>query len=134
MGVRAAKPCDLAAVLAVAREGFTGPELFGPRWLCDTLANPGTAMLVESPGANVVRGFLLTERYLTGTVVRYIAVGACYRKQGVGRRLLARVNGPASAWVRAENIASRSLFTASGWRSEIAPRQRRGEWCYFVRG
>lgn len=36
--------------------------------------------------------------------------------------------------VRAENIASRSLFTASGWRSEIAPRQRRGEWCYFVRG
>ncbi len=134
MGVRAAKPCDLAAVLAVARDGFRSPDLFGPRWLVDTLARPGTSLLVESPGAGVVRGFLLTERYPTGTVVRYVAVGQCYRCQGVGRRLLARVNGPGSAWVRSENAASRALFASAGWRPEIAPRKRRGEWFYFVRG
>ncbi len=134
MSVRAAQPCDLRAVLDIAKAGFGPQDRFGPGWLVDTLAEPGTRLLVESPGAGVVRGFLLVQRYPTGAVVRYVAVGPVYRQQGVGRRLLARVRGPATAWVRSANLASQGLFRSAGWRTAIAPRRRRGDWAFFVQG
>lgn len=108
----------------------------GAAWWVRILARPGTSLLVDSPGVDCVRGFVLVESYPTGRVCRLIATDPTYRRQGVGRRLLATIDAPASAWVRAENTGSRGLFAASGWRQVIDPpaRRRAGSWVYFTRG
>lgn len=134
MSVRAAKPCDLAGVLAIAAEGFeAADDRLTPGWLVRTLARPGTALRVDSPGAGIVRGFLLAERYPTGVLARIVAVGAAFRRQGVGRRLLETIRGPASAWVRWENTPSQLLFESVGFVACNPPRKRRGEWLFMTR-
>lgn len=133
MPVRAARPADLLAVLGICHDAFAGAD--GPiraSWLVRRLADPGTRLLVDDAGAGLVRGFLLEVRYAAGARVRLVAVGDAYRRQGVGRRLLACVRGPASAWVRSENRASRAMFAAAGWAEAVAPRRRKGDWAYFV--
>ena len=134
--IRPAQVCDLDDVLRISRAGFLAREdRFGAGWLVSVLALPGTRLWVESPGVGVIRGYLLTESYQTGTLARLVAVDPDYQRQGVGRRLLAMVAAPGSAWVRTENVASRGLFTAAGWEMANDPpkRRRAGSWVYFVR-
>lgn len=128
---RPAMPGDLQSVLDIAAAGFT-LDRFGPAWLVRRVSLSGVSLMVDDAGAGLVRGFILASLYDTGFRVDYIAVGPEYRRQGVGRRLLAAVRGPASAWVRSENAASRGLFAAAGWELAVPPRTRKGDWCYFA--
>lgn len=133
--IRPAQPCDLAAVLDIAKESFTLPaDRFGAKWLVRRLALPGVELYVDSPGAGVVRGFVMLERYPTGTVVRLIATGSQHRGQGVAKRLLAATvpTGPGSTWIRTENQASRATFESAGWKISTPPRARSSEWVYYA--
>lgn len=141
MGVRQAKPCDLAACLRINAAGFVGDDPFDAAWLVERTALPGTLLLVDDAGAGVIRGFVLTQRYATGTKLLIIATDPQFRRQGVGRRMLGRVKAPAGAWVRKENEASRAMFTKAGWHEEFSgwqeadkPSQHTGEWCYYTLG
>ncbi len=129
--IREATPSDLAAVLEIAADGFKGEDRIGPAWLVRKLAQPGTTLHVESLGADCVRGFVLIERYRPGELVRLIAVAPSHRRQGVGRAMLGKIRAPASAWVRAENAASRAMFEGAGWGLATQPTRREGEWVYF---
>jgi GNAT superfamily N-acetyltransferase len=134
MAVRPARPADILPVLQIAQDAFQGQDgPIGASWLCRRLADPGTRLVVDDAGVGLVRGFILLVRYAAGTRVRLVAVGQNYRRQGVGGRLLSVVRGPASAWVRSENAASRGLFSGAGWEEAIAPRRRKGDWAYYVR-
>lgn len=139
MGIRRATPGDLAAVLKINSEGFVGDDPFDAAWLVAKLAEPGTRLVVDDAGVNVMRGFMLTQHYASGVEVVLIAVDRQLRRHGVGRRLLARVKGPAGAWVRKENAASRALFAGAGWEQSVSewteaekPEKHSGEWCYYV--
>ncbi len=139
MGIRKAVPSDLAAVLRINADGFVGDDPFDASWLVEKLQHPGTRLVVDDAGVGVIRGFLLTERYQIGTEVKLIAVHQQFRRQGVGSRLLSRVRGPAGAWVRKENAASRAMFTARGWEEtaglveqEAPAEAHSGEWVYFL--
>ena len=133
--IRHAKPGDIAAVLAIARYSFTAPDdRFGAAWLVHHIASPGVQLQVDAPGASILRGFLLTEKYPTGTLVRAVAVASEFRQQGVGRGLIEALRGPVSAWVRVENTASRMLFEGCGFAPSPAPRKRNAaSWCYYTR-
>lgn len=130
--IRPARVSDLADVLAICRQSFRRPDRFGPRWLLSQLAD-GAALRVDDGGAGLVRGFTLTHRRPGGTWLRYVAVAADSRRCGVGRRLLGSVRGPAFAWVRTGNAASRAMFAAAGWEAGVVPAGRRGEWVRFHR-
>lgn len=136
--IRAAKPCDLEAVLRISREAFKEPEdrfgRQGASWWLHTLAQPGTRLRVETPGPGLIRGYLLLVRYLSGDLVRLIAVDKTYGGQGIGKRLLATITASTSAWVRANNAPSRGLFESAGWTLASAPTKirRRGSWVFYV--
>ena len=140
MGVRRAVPSDLSAVLRIGAGGFVGDDPFDAQWLVDKLAEPGTQLVVDDAGANLIRGFLVIQRYTSGTVVRLIAVDPQFRRQGVGKRLLARVKGPAGAAVREENAPSRAMFEKAGWEQtvkewveESKPSEAHsGNWVYYA--
>jgi ribosomal protein S18 acetylase RimI-like enzyme len=132
IGIRASKPVDLLAVLEIASEGFApGTKVRSVKWLVNYLSRPGVQLKVDDAGAGLLRGFLLTETRSTGTTVEVIAVGEQFRKQGVGKRLLATVRPEAAAWVRSENTASQGLFLRNGWAVSIPPKKKRGCWVYF---
>jgi ribosomal protein S18 acetylase RimI-like enzyme len=129
--IRDAVPSDLAAVLAIGAAGFAPTDRPGPGWLVKKLAQPGRRLLVDTIGPGVIRGFLLTESHPTGTVARIVAVAPEFRRQGIGRGLLATIDGPGLAWVRTRNTASQALFTAAGWTLATPPRPRRA-WLHFT--
>lgn len=140
MAIRRATPGDLAAVLRIADGGFFGDDPFEAKWLIDKLAEPGTVLQVDDAGVGCVRGFLLTQKYAAGTVIRIIAVDPQFRRQGVGTGMLARVKGKAGAWVRVENAASRGMFERAGWvqsvplwREAFKPADHSGDWVYFAK-
>lgn len=130
--IRRAGIHDLKSALSICRECFDA-DRFGPARLLDWLA-AGAVLTVDDAGAGLLRGFVLAERRPAGRWLRYIAVARAFRRRGVGSALLASVRGPAFAWVRAENAASRGMFGAAGWTLAHDPRTRRaGDWCYFTR-
>jgi ribosomal protein S18 acetylase RimI-like enzyme len=131
--IRPALPGDLDAVLRIGATSFAhDADRFGATWLVRRLARPGTELFVDSPGAGIVRGFLLVERYATGTVVKLVATDPQFRQQGVARRLLATVRGPAATWIRTENAPSRATFEAGGWVQTAPPKARSGEWTFYT--
>jgi GNAT superfamily N-acetyltransferase len=132
--IRNARPSDLADVLSICKVSFARADRFGPRWLVNALAD-GATLRIDDGGASLVRGFALIQQRPAGVNwLRYVAVAADSRRRGVGRRLLAAVRGPAYAWVRCENAASRAMFAAAGWEAGIVPDgRRRGEWVRFHR-
>lgn len=139
MGIRKAVPGDLAACLQINTDGFTGDDPFDAAWLVAKVAEPGTTLFVDDAGVGVVRGFLLTQRYDLGTIVRIIAVGAQFRRQGVGSGLLGKVKHPAGAWVRKENKASRGMFGKAGWVEAVPhweeatkPASHSGGWVFYT--
>lgn len=128
---RPALPCDLAAVVRIARASFPEPDdQFGAAWLVRFLEQPGVELFVDSPGVGVVRGFALLERKATGTTLRVLATDAAHRRRGVAKRLIGMVTGPASAWVRIGNEASRKAFESAGWKNE--PGHHTGEWVFYT--
>lgn len=132
--IREAKPSDLAAVLEIAASGFERIDRATADWLVKELNLPGVILYVDSLGPSGVRGFVLIERYTEGDSVKIIAVHPGHRAQGIGRKLLAKAGKSAGAWVRAENKASRAMFTRDGWKIASKTTKKPGEWVYFVRG
>lgn len=140
--IRLATPADLIMVLRICRQGFAGDDRFGALWFLKKVAEPGTVLQVDDAGLGAIRGFLLTQAIEQGTLVRMIGVERGYQRQGVGTGLLATVTGPAGAWVRDENVASRTLFTRAGFRTAVPEwtedaRKKNpihtGKWLLFVR-
>lgn len=141
MAIRTAVPGDLTAVMRIARQGFTGDDRFGTVWLIKKLAEPGTRLMVDDPGCGVIRGFLLTQTYDLGCIVRLIATEKGFRGQGVALGLAKTVTGPAGAWVRVENTASRKTFEKAGWTLAVEgwaeakrPEKHSGDWVFYTKG
>ncbi len=112
--IREAKPQDLREVIRICSASFNRKERFDAAWLVEILAEEAT-LYVDDAGIGVLRGFMILKKVTYGTCVRFIAVAPEFRKQGVGKGLLAIVDGPAYAWVREENKASQAMFESSGW-------------------
>ena len=141
MAIRRANPGDLSDILRISGDGFFGDDPIDAAWLVGECSKPGTLLQVEDAGAGCIRGFLLTHKYTGYSIIRLIAVDPKFRRQGVGRGLLAKVRGKAGAWVREENEASRTMFERAGWRVSVPkwteaekPQSHSGNWIYFARG
>lgn len=139
--IRDAVPADLTAVMRIARQGFHGDDRFGVVWLIKVLAQPGTRMVVEDAGVGVIRGFLLTQTYAAGTMVRLIAVDPGARNQGIAKTLLSSLpDHQCGAWIRRENEASQRTFAAAGfkvatatWSEAKKPERHTGDWVFYAR-
>jgi aminoglycoside 6'-N-acetyltransferase I len=108
----------------VAAEVFDGP--IDPRWLAEFLADPRHHLAVAIEDGLVV-GFASGIHYVhpdkaPELFVIEVGVSDAFRRQGIGRRLLAalfergRTLGCAIAWVATgrSNAAARALYTAAG--------------------
>jgi len=131
VAIRRATAGDLAAVLRIAREAFDRVDRPNAAWLVRESAVPGTELLVDDAGAGLVRGFVMIRTWPAGSLVRLVATDPNYRRQGVGRGLLARAVAPCGAWVREANAASRAMFAASGFADEGTRVAKDGGWIYY---
>lgn len=131
--VREALPADLWAVWRLMRDAFPDDRPKLAEWLRE-LSWPGTWLYVEDAGASLVRGYVMIRGdHARGYLVRQIAVDPSYRRQGVGRSLLAVVPTPAAAWIREANSASRALFEGAGFRLSAHPASSEppGDWLLY---
>lgn len=140
--IRPARPADIVSIMRIARQGFTGDDRFGTVWFVKKLAEPGTTCLVDDAGVGFIRGFIVLQKYDDGNIVRLIGTDGGCRSKGTGSALLSRVAGPAGAWVREENMASRRMFEKNGWAVSVPswaePKKpsavHTGNWLFFAKG
>lgn len=120
-GVRAARPEDLAAVLAVERASF-GPAAWTETMFQAEFEREGGVFLVlERDGAVV--GHAVGRLVIDEAEVLELAVHPGLRRLGLGALLLRTLEdalaaaGAATIWleVRADNAAAKALYTGAGY-------------------
>ncbi len=105
------------ALALLHAQAFTSPRPWTETEFADVLGGPGAFLLTEGEGFAVGRAIAGEAELLT------LAVPQAARRQGVGRRLLARFEakaaerGAATAYleVAADNTAALALYAKAGW-------------------
>jgi ribosomal-protein-alanine N-acetyltransferase len=122
VAIRPATDDDLAAILALEKEGFPDP------WALETLAAelrfPGSFVLVAAPPRSAPLGYASFRTVADEAELLRLSVGSAARRRGLGRRLLeagfaelaARSLASCFLEVRADNTPAIALYERVGFR------------------
>ena len=121
--LRPATPDDLEAILAL-QQTAPGAASWQPADYANAFADAaGLCLLAEDPVRARAAGFLVGRLAADEAEILNLAVAPGYRRQGIGRRLVAealavaRQRGAGKCWleVRAANRAARDFYRALGF-------------------
>lgn len=128
MIIRDATLRELPTLAMIAESGFPPDDCPTVDTLQGWVTEYSISVKVCRDHGNTV-GFIVVQREDGVSLVRMIAVCSMQRRKGYATKMLQQVEGPAVAWIKEDNHASRALFASCGFDEH--PLENADGWCCY---